>query len=189
MKKNFFIIAVIGVIVLSLGMTSQAFAKNPNPAVPTEFGQGNRSAGINGTRTGIPLEMNINLDGALEDIIHTYMAEAIGVDPSVLADGNFTEIATDLGYDLAEIRAIVLQAHSDALAQALADGLITQEVFDWISVRGFITIADGNATGMEVGIGSGRGSRMGTGTGTCLEDGTPLFDGTSQNSGYRGGRN
>jgi hypothetical protein len=185
MKKNILIIAVIGVVVLSLGMTSQAFAKNPNPVVPTENGQGYGNAGANGT--GIPLEMNVNLDGALEDTLHALMAEAIGVDPSVLADGNFTEIATGLGYDLTEIRAIVVQAHSDALAQALADGLITQEVYDWMSVRGFITRADGNATGMAVGLGSGMGSRMGTGTG--LEDGTPLFDGTSQNSGFRGGRN
>jgi len=184
MKKNLLIIAVIGVAVLSLGMTSQAFAQNPDPAFPSEGGRGNRSIGTDGA--SVPLEMNINLDGALEDYLHTYMADAIGIDPLELADGNFEKIALDLGYELAEIREIVLQAHSDALAQALADGLITQEVYDWMSIRGFIVRADGNASGMEVGLRSGMSSRMGTGT--CLEDGTPLSDGTSQNSGFRGGK-
>lgn len=174
MKKNLIILAAIGVAVLSLGMTSQTFAKNPDPVNPNEGRQGNRSAGTNGT--GIPLEMNINLDGALEDILHAYMAEAVGIDPSELADGNFTEIALGLGYDLTEIREIVKQAHSDALAQALIDGLITQEVFDWLSIRGFITIADGNGTGMETGLGSGMGT------------GNQLFDRTTQSRGSRGGK-
>jgi hypothetical protein len=188
MKKNLLIIAVIGVVVLSLGMTSQAFAQNPDPAIPSEGRRGNRSIGTDGV--GVPLEMNINLDGTLEELLHGYMAVEIGVDPSVLADGNFTEIALVEGFDLTEIRAIVLQAHSDALDQALVDGLVTQEEYDWLSVRGFITRADGNHSGMEIGM----GSRMGTGTGTCLEDGTPLadctslFDGTSQSRGYRGGK-
>ena len=187
MKKNLLIIAVISVAVLSLGMTSQVFAQNPDPAFPTETRQGNRRSGANGIGTGIPLEMNIKLDGVLEDILHAYMAEAaeaIGIDPALLVDGCFTEIATDLGYDLTEIRAIVLQAHSDALDQALEDGLVTQEEYDWLIVRGFITVADGNHSGMEIGMGVGKGMS----TGTCLEDGTPLFDGTSQSKGYRGGK-
>ena len=183
MKKNLLILAVIGVVVLSLGVTSQAFAQNPDPAFPDEGKRGNRNMETDGL--GIPLEMNINLDGALEDILHTYMAEAIGVDPSVLADGNFTEYALANDYELTEIREIVKQAHSDALDQALTDGVITQEVYDWLSVRGFITRADGNHSGMEIGM----GSRMGTCTGTCLEDGTPLFDGESQSRGFRGGKN
>ena len=189
MKKNIMIIAVIGIAVLSLGMTSQVFAQNPDPAIPAETIQVNRRSEANGNGTGIPLEMNIQLDGALEELLHGYMAAAIGVDPSVLADGNFTEIALAEGFDLTEIRAIVVQAHRDALDQALANGLVTQEEYDWLIVRGFITIADGNHTGMEIGM----GSQMGTGTGTSLEDGTPLADctslsdGTTQSRGYRGG--
>ncbi len=182
MKKSLLIIAVVGAIVLSLGVSSQAFAQNPDPSFPVEGRRGNRSAGTNGV--GIPVEMNINLDGDLKNLLHGYLAEAIGVDPSVLADGNFEAIALAEGYDLTEIRAIVLEAHSAALDQALVDILVTQEEYDWLSVRGFITRADGNHSGMEVGMGPG----MGNGTGTCLEDGTPLFDGTSQSKGYRGGK-
>ena len=188
MKKSMMILTVIGVAVLSLGITGQAFAQDPDPVVPNDMmRQGNRRSGTEGT--GIPMEMNINLDGALEDILHSYMAEALGIDPSVLADGNFTEIALDLGYDLTEIRVIVKQAHTDALAQALADGVITQEVFDWLSVRGFVVLADGTATGMvgEMGRGMNAGMNDGTCDGTCLEDGIPQFDGTSQSRGHRGG--
>lgn len=177
MKKSLMIIAIVGVVVLSLGMPSQVFAKNPDPAFPNEDSRGLRRGGSNGT--GIPLEMNINLDGALEDYVHTYLADAIGIEPSDLTDENFNAIALELGYDLTEIREFVKQAHNDALAQALADGVISQETFDWLSTRGFVTIADGNATGMAVGLGAG--------TGTCLSDGTPLSDGTSQTRGYRGG--
>jgi len=187
MKKSLTIITVIALAVLAFSVTGQVFAQGQNPESPVDTGMGKGMRGANGT--GIPLEMNINLDGALEDTLHAYMAEALGIDPSELADGNFQEIALGLGYELTEIREIVKQAHVDALSQALVDGLITQEVYDWISVRGFITIADGNGTGMETGLGAGMSSR----TGDCTVDGTPLFDGTSefegtrQGNGFRGG--
>ena len=176
MKKSLMVIAIVGVLVISLGATSQAFAKFSTPSIPDAEMTGRGR----GSGTGIPLEMNIALDGALEDILHGYMAEAIGVDPAALVDGNFSEVALELGYDLTEIREMVLQAHNDALVQALAEGLITQEVYDWLSVRGFATIADGLGTGMAVG--------MGAGSGVCTTDGVPLSDGTSQTRGYRGGK-
>jgi hypothetical protein len=193
MKKSLTIITVIALAVLAFSVTGQVFAQGQNPETPAEAGMGKGMRGANGTGTGIPLEMNINLDGALEDTLHAYMAEALGIDPSELADGNFQEIALGLGYELTEIREIVVQAHSDALSQALVDGLITQEVYDWLSVRGFITIADGNGTGMETGLGAGMSTRTGERTGDCTIDGTPLFDGTStiegtrQGNGFRGG--
>ena len=178
MKKSMMILTVLGIAVLSLGLAGTAFADEPAPATP---GRGFGRSGL-----GEPIQMNIQMDGALEEYLHSYLADALGIDEALLDDGNFQEIALELGYDLTEIREIVKQAHSEALAQALVDGVITQESFDWLSTRGFILMADGMATGMNGGM--GRGMNAGVCDGTCLNDGIPFNGGGFQGQGYRGGK-
>ena len=183
MKKSMMILTVIGIAVLSLGITGTVFADEPDPAAPAMMGRGFRRSGTPGT--GLPLEMNIQLDGALEDYLHSYLADVLGIDPAVLDEGNFEALALEQGYALIEIREIVKQAHSDALAQALADGVITQETFDWLSTRGFILLANGTATGMNGGM--GRGYNVEFCDGTCPNNGVPFNGGNAQGKGYRGG--
>jgi len=175
MKKNFKIITIIAIAVLTLGMTGQVFAQTPEPTFPAGSERGNGKGGANSAGTGVPLDMNINLDGGIEELLHGYLADAIEIDPLALVDGNFHEIALELGYDVTEINEIVAQAHSDALAQALVDGLVTQEEYDWLSRdRG--------------SMGASKGAGTGVCTEDCTVDGGPLFDGTRQNKGYRGGK-
>ncbi len=182
MKKSMMILTVLGIAVLSLGVVGSAFADEVDPPASGFMGQGFRRGGA-----GEAIQMNIQMDGAIEEYLHSALADALGIDASTLEDGNFEAIALELGYELTEIREIVKQAHSDALAAALADGVITQETFDWLSTRGFILLADGMATGMNNGMGRG-GMNAGVCDGTCLNDGVPVNGGGFQGQGYRGGK-
>lgn len=180
MKKRMMILAVLSIAVLSLGIAGTAFADEGDLGTPGFMGHGHRGPG-----TGEPFEKNIQMDGALEEYLHTYLADALGIDVETLEDGNFEAIALELGYELTEIREIVKQAHADALAQALVDGVITQETYDWLSTRGFIMLADGMGTGMNDGF--GRGMNGGNYDGSCLEDGAPFNGGGFQGRGKFGG--
>jgi hypothetical protein len=102
---------------------------------------GNGHHSWNGTGTGIPVNQNINLDGALSDAMHESLATALGISTEKLtarvdAGETLFLIAISLGFDETEIRDMLTTARTDALAQAVVDGLITQEEADWLASRG-----------------------------------------------------
>ncbi|MBT3390135.1 MAG: hypothetical protein HN413_06960 [Chloroflexi bacterium] len=139
-------------------------------------GGGNGQQGSAGTSTGIPLEQNINLDGALDELLHTNMATALGIDPTELAahmdaGETFADVALSLGFDYTAISEMLAQARADALTQAVLDGTITQEQADWLASTGTNNPA------------------ASYGDGTCLTDGT--CDGTFDmlQQGQRRGQN
>ena len=144
MKKTTFIITafVVGLAILGFGIANSASAAGLLQTSPTgtDFG-GNGHHGTTGTGTGIPVEQNINLDGALEDLIHENLATALGLTPEELsarldAGETLYDIAMELGYDPTEIRSLMSQARLDALTQAVEEGIITQEQADWLTSRG-----------------------------------------------------
>lgn len=161
MKK----VSIITALLVGIGIFAFAIA-NPTSAAElfhggptgTEVGGRGRRGAI-GTGTGVPMERNINLDGALSDLIHEKLAASLGITPEELTarlDGGETlsEIALSLGFDQTSVMDMISQARADALAQAVADGLITQEQADWLSSRG------------SMRAGSGNGSQAGTCDGT-----------------------
>ena len=52
------------------------------------------------------------------------------------AGETLADIAISLGYDVTAVSDMLAQARSDALAQAVADGSITQEQADWVASHG-----------------------------------------------------
>ena len=142
-KKGWIVLTIIGIALLSFSIASPALAADLVRGGGNSRGSGGGygHGGANGTGTGIPVEQNINLDGALEDLFHANLAEALGIDPDVLtsrieAGETFSDIATSLGYDLAAVQEMLAAARVDALAQAVADGTLTQEQADWLTARG-----------------------------------------------------
>jgi len=142
MKKTIFVFSILAIALLSFSATSSALAAEPQRGGPgNNGGSGNGNQGELGTGTGVAVEQNIALDGLLEDLIHENLATALGIFPTELASRleageTILEIGLDLGFDLTTINDIVTQARADALVEAVALGLITQEQADWLASRG-----------------------------------------------------
>jgi hypothetical protein len=172
-KKVLLIITILGIAILSVAAVSPALAAEPLRIGPDNdasqgTGDGNGNQGSLGTGTGVPVEQNINLDGALEDLIHANLAASLGIPLDELnarldAGETISEIALSLGFDPGTISDMLAKARADALAQAVVLGLITQEQADWLASRGTQT--------------------PGTGDGVCDDDCTP--DGIEQKMNTR----
>ena len=170
-KKGFLLIAVLSITLLSFIAVSPVFASEL-------FWGGPGNGGSNGTGTGKPLDQSINLDGMLEDLIHANLADALGIEIDDLtarldAGETFSSIAFSLGFDSIAIRDMIVSARADALAQAVADGLLTQEQVDWMASHGNRMPA------------ANYGEGICDGTGECLEDG--VQQSTMMEYGYRKG--
>jgi hypothetical protein len=105
------------------------------------FSGGNGHQGELGTGTGVPVEQNIALDGVLDTLIHENLATALGIPLAELVDRldageTISQIVLSLDFDLDAISEILTQARIDALDQAVATGLITQEQSDRLASRG-----------------------------------------------------
>lgn len=184
MKTLFTILVILGIAVLAFSEVTPAYAAEALRGGPGNggggggnSGGGNGHQGELGTGTGVPVQQNINLDGVLEDYLHASLAEALGITVEELsarldAGETFSQIALELGFDLTVVNDMLTQARLDALTQAVADGLITQEQADWLASRG------SQNPEMGAGDGTGLGNGMGIGDGTC--DGDCIPDGTHQ---------
>ena len=167
MKKTFLVFTILGIAVLALGVTSPALAAAPLRGGPGNGGgaggNGSGHQGALGMGTGVPVEQNIALDGVLSDLIHDNLADALGIPSTELAerleDGEtISEIVLSLpDFDL-DISEILTQARTDALAQGVATGLITQEQANWWASRGNRNPA------------AGYGDGICDGTGDCITD-------------------
>jgi len=178
MKKIIFVFSILAVALLAFGATSSALAAEPQRGgAGNSHGNGNQ--GDLGTGTGVPIEQNIALEGILEDLIHENLAIALGIFPTELAarlDAGETiiEIGLSLDFDLETLSEILTQARTDALDQAVATGLITQEQADWVASRGSQDPA------------ASYGDAICDSTGDCLTDGT--LQNTMSTNRYGGGR-
>ncbi len=185
-KKVVLLVAMLSITFLSFSVVSPVFASELYRGGPGNGGEeidgenlvGNGNQGAYGTGTGIPLDQSINLDGILEDLIHASLADALGIEIDDLtaridAGETLSAIAFSLGFDSLEIRDMIVTARTDAMAQAVVDGLMTQEQVDWMSSRGNKMSAASYGEGIcDL-------------SGECLEDG--VHQSTMMEDGYRKG--
>lgn len=163
MKKillGMLMIAVVGVI--ALGTTGFAYAQTTAPQANDPiygygsgmmFGRGNR--GNAGSSNGFGTQ-----DGILHDAMMTVYSEELGIPvdelETRLADGEtLVQIALDKGLAIDEITALMTEARSQAIAQAVADGTLTQEQADWMSQHMGGRAFGGRMTGAR-GFGAGQ---------------------------------
>ena len=154
MKKISLAVSLLVVTVLALSVVSPAMASEsakggPKNGDPEALGlKANSFMGELGTGTGIPVNQNLSInmeiamDGLLDDIIHDNLASGLEISPEVLAERiaageSIYDIAISLGFDAASFSALMADARADALVQAIDLGLLSQEQADWVASRDF----------------------------------------------------
>ncbi len=176
MKKFLLSVAVISVVVVALGTAGLVYAQASTPPAPgTGYGygmmngqgmRGGMGAGM-GLRSGAGQTAAGTQSGFLHDEMIAVYAEKLGltVDElnAQLASGKtMSQIASDKGLTVDQFRALMLDARSQAIDQAVKDGTLTQAQADWMKTRG---------AGM---MGAGRGMR-GTGLGLNANPNCPYY--------------
>lgn len=152
MKKITLVVSALLAAVLVFAVVSPALAAGPQQGGPgtgdpEEWGQGGfPRRGARGAGDGLYLnqdrEMMVQMDGLLEDLIHSQLAEALAMDLAVLnerldAGETMFDLAADQGYDLDAFSDLMVGIRMDALEAAVESGILSQDQADWISTRGF----------------------------------------------------
>jgi hypothetical protein len=122
--------------------------------------------------------MSQGQEGSLHDYMLNAMAEAIGIPAADLEawlenGETIYQIALDQGIAADDIPALMQAARSQAIAAALADGVITQAQADWMQAHSFGRGGHGQGMGPGQGLGAGQGPCDGTGVpvGTGMQRG------------------
>jgi len=147
MKKTFLITTIVGVAVLTLGIAGFAFAQSqPSQPFPgsghgpgmmgDSYGYGRGGMMGNGYSHGGMMGGQFEM-GALHDDMVPAIAAALGLTPEEFearheAGETFWDIAEAQGLTSEEAWDLMVNARSEALQQAVADGVITQEFADWM---------------------------------------------------------
>lgn len=163
---------IVAVLVAALGIAGVAYAQTQTPPVPeTVYGQGMMGgrgghAGMMGGR-GAAGAGQMGLDGPLHDYMVAAMASVFGVTSEELQavhDSGQTmwDYVQEQGMTQEQFTEKMLQARTQALEQAVADGVITQEQADWMLSRMSQMWQNGAGSGACMGgeVG-GRGARSG----------------------------
>lgn len=158
-------IAVFALVVILAGVSITAAQDTVEPTAvpetstveqaPPFWGRGGRGQGMMGQG---PLAVE-------QDAMHAAIADALGLTveelDAAIADGkDLVDLAAEQGVDFAAVRDAMEAVHAEALAQAVEDGLITQEQADLMNQRGMNGPADGFG-GRRGGFGGQRGGMMG----------------------------
>ncbi|HJW91236.1 MAG TPA: hypothetical protein VJ436_11405 [Anaerolineales bacterium] len=160
MKKFFLIGTLLAVVVLALGVAGLASAQTQTPPTPSYPGYG---PGAMGGGRGFGRTMD-GFQSGPQGQLHPYMisafAEALEMDPADLqtrldAGETLAQIAAAEGLSQEAIGELWIQARTEALNQAVADGVITQAQADWMIERMAQRQAAGYGPGSAACDGSG----------------------------------
>jgi hypothetical protein len=154
MKKVWIGVLLAGVLVAAFAAVGAVSAQTTAPQGDASFGLGRRGMMANSQ----------GFAGTGEGLLHDYMVETFADQLGVsvdeinerLASGErVVDIALEKGLTVEEFRALMVDARAQALDQALADGVITQEQADWMKTRG--AGMSGARGGMRGGMRGGYG--------------------------------
>lgn len=187
MKKALQVMAVVGVVVLLTVSVGRALASSESPEQPGNGGGngggggqgghgsegGHEGESGHGSDSGCsgeedPQNENLNLGGALNELMHERLAEELGLTVDELearhdAGESFMQIALAQGLSKQDAAALMRTIRDEAAAKAVADGLVTQEEADvWLS-RGNQINTGGEGAGSQDGHGKGGGQGGGQG--------------------------
>lgn len=104
--------------------------------------------------------------GYLHDYMSAALANALGMDVDEFlarrdAGDTLFDIATELGIDLDTLTDLRIQARQQALEQAYADGVLTEEQYQFMLERANA----GTGMGLGMGTGNGQGNMQNNGRG------------------------
>jgi hypothetical protein len=169
MKKTLLSIVLVAVVAIALGTAGFVYAQAPTPQTPVPgsgYGQGMMNGrGARGGMTQAPAARagaNQNIAGTQDGLLHDGMiavyAEKLGISAEELntrlANGEtMAQIVSSKGLTADQFTALMTDARSQAIDQAVKDGTLTQTQADWMKQRGAGMMAGGR--GMR-GAGQGR---------------------------------
>ena len=140
MKKILMVSAVVIVALVTLGFAGYAYAQTQQPGNPGGYYGG----GMMGSRGGMMGGRGSGYAGQAYGPVHQYMvnaiAEALDITPADLqarldAGDTCWTVAQEKGLTQDEFFTLLKDARTTALAQAVADGVITQAQADWMLER------------------------------------------------------
>lgn len=169
---------VIAALLLTMALFATfTYAQGPpNPNTPPDGtptqGRGGRFGAAEQGMTGRGVNTPMNLMAVDEAEMHAAIADALGISveafEAAVEDGQTVQLlAADLGIDFADIQAVMNDLHADALQQAVADGLVTQEQADRMASRvgGQMGSMTSRGSGQMQGRGAGNMGAGGHGNG------------------------
>jgi hypothetical protein len=169
MKKFTLAFVLVASLVVALITTGFVSAQGPTPVAPQAPGQGNGygRGGMVGSSANVAAG-----EGILHDGMIAVYAEKLGVSVADLnarlANGEtISQIAAEKGLTAEQFTALMSEARSQAVDQAVKAGTLTQEQGDWLKTRGAGMMGTGQR---GTGRGGVRGNGAGFGTGdpaTC----------------------
>ena len=187
MKKFALAFAIVATLVVALLSTGNVFAQGTTPPAPQTPGSGSgRGAngggmmggrgmmGANGVAGG-----TMNGDGFLHDGMIAVFAEKLGISVDDLnarlgKGETMAQIASSKGLTAEQFTALMTDARTHAIDQAVKAGTLTQAQADWMKTRGGMMGAG------QAGRGAGRGMRgSGAGFGTGDPATCPYFNQTN----------
>ena len=170
MNKLLLTLVIAVVFVAALGTAGIANAQTPPQTPGSGYGAG--LAAGRGPRGG----MGTGNVAAGEGILHDYMIAAFAEKLNIPAADlearldqgeTMAQIAASNGLTLEQFRTLIVEAHSQAIDQAVEDGKLTQQQADWMKQRGAGQMAGGQ-------MGNGRGMR-GAGQGQFANPNCPYY--------------
>jgi hypothetical protein len=160
MKKIILTLALVGVVVVTMGSVSSVFAQTSTPPAPGT-GTGymhNEMVAVYAEVLGLTIE---NLDARLD------------------AGETLSQVASSTGMTATEFRDLAITLYEKVTNLAVKNGSITQEQADWMtSRRTSQNIGSGFGASRGAGMGGGRGAR-GTGIGWNANPDCPFYTGSN----------
>ncbi len=145
MNKVFFVGVLVAVLLVALGIAGVAYAQDQTPTAPENtYGagmmgaQGRHGGMMGGWQSAGASQAGVN--GLLQDYMMEAVASVFGVTPEELQaahDGGQTlwDLVQEQGLTQEQFAEKMLAARTQALEQAVADDVITQEQADWMLSR------------------------------------------------------
>ena len=157
MKKFAVTIMVVAVVVFALGAAGVAYAQTSTPGSGTGLGSG--WMGGRGGRSGMGAGNMAAGEGVLHDYMIAAYAEKLNIpvadlEARIEQGETMAQIATSVGLTVDQFRALMVEARTQAIDQAVADGTLAQEQANWMKQRGAGQMAGGQ-------MGNGYGMRGG----------------------------
>ncbi len=151
MNKIVILLVIVAVATLALGTVGIAYAQSPTQAPGTGTGYMNG----HGSRNGLGGPNTIAGDGILHDYMIAAYAEKLNIpvaDLEARLDSGETmaQIALSEGLTFEQFRTLMVEVRTQAIDQALSDGVLTQAQADWLKLHGA-----GQMVGGQTGNGSG----------------------------------
>jgi hypothetical protein len=174
MKKYVFLMVIVAVVALAVGSVGVAYAQSPTQDSGTGTGTG--WMGGRGSQAGVGNGVNGAGSGILHDELIAAYADALAipvVDLEARLDSGETmsQIALSTGLTFEQFRTLMLDVRTQAINQAVNNGVLTQAQADWMNQRGA-----GQLAGRQMGNGLGM---RGTGFGQYANPDCPYYDQTN----------